>query len=74
MEWGEGGRGGESLPLDAEDEDERGLGGDEEGAILLAGAGQADLLALGLPVFFDVGFGALEDDAALFFVDLWSRG
>jgi hypothetical protein len=65
--WSEGGEG---LPLDADDEDELRLGGDVEGAILLAQAGKTDLLTLGVAVFFDVALGALEDDAALLFVGL----
>ena len=62
--------GGGSLPFDADDEDEFGLGGHVVGSFLLAKAGEANLLALGVAVFFYVGFGALEDDAAFFFLGL----
>jgi len=62
--------GGEGLPLNADDEDELRLGRDVEGAVLFAQAGKADLLTLGIAVFFDVALGAFEDDAALLFVCL----
>ncbi len=62
--------GGEGLPLDADDEDEQRLGGDVEGAVLLAQAGEADLLTFGIAVFFDVALGALEDDTTLLLVGL----
>jgi hypothetical protein len=58
------------LPLDADQEDQLGLGGDVEGALLLGNAGKADLLALGIAVLLDVLLGTLEDDAALLLVDL----
>lgn len=60
----------ESLPLDADDENELRFGGDVKGAILFAQAGKADLLTLGIAVFFDVALGALEDDATLLLVGL----
>ena len=60
----------DGLPFDADDEDELGLIENVEGAILLAEAGETDLLALCVTVFFDVGLGALEDDATLFLLRL----
>ena len=51
--------------LNADDEDEARLGRDIVGAFLLGDASEADLLALGVAVLFDVGFGALEDLATL---------
>ena len=60
------------VPFDADDKDELGLVEDVEGAILLAEAGETDFLALSIAVLFDIGFGALEDDASLFFLGLWS--
>ncbi len=65
------GEGEQGLPLDADDEDELRFGGDVEGAVLLAQAGKADLLTLGIAVFFDVALGALEDDTTLLLVGLW---
>jgi len=56
--------------FDADQEDQLGLGGDVEGALLLGNAGKADLLALGIAVLLDVLLGTLEDDAALLLVDL----
>lgn len=58
--------------LDADDEGKLWLGRDVEGAVLLAQARQTDLLTLGIAVFFDVGFRALEDDTAFFLVGLLS--
>ena len=60
----------EDVPFDADDEDKRWLGGDIKGAILLAQTSETDLLTLSIAVLLDVGFGALEDDLALFFVGL----
>lgn len=60
-----------SLPFDADDEDEFGLSRDVESAFLFAQTGQADFLALGIAVLLDVGFGALEDHATLFFLNLY---
>ena len=68
-EWGREG----SLPFDANDEDKLRLSRDVEGAVLFGNAGKTDLLTLGIAVLFDVGFGALEDDLALFFVGLLLR-
>jgi hypothetical protein len=56
--------------LDADDEDQLGLSGDVERAILLGNAGKADLLALGIAVLLDVLLSTLEDDAALLLVGL----
>lgn len=52
-------------PLDAHDEVDLGLSGDEEVAVGLGRAPQADLLTLGLLVLVDVLLGALEDDLTL---------
>jgi hypothetical protein len=43
---------------------------DVEGSILLAQAGESDLLTLGIAVLLNVGLGALEDDTTLLFVGL----
>ena len=51
--------------LDADDEDELGLGGDVVLAVLLGYASETDLLALCIAVLFDVCLGALEDLGAL---------
>ena len=56
--------------LDADDEGELGLGGDEEGAILLGLALGLDDVALSLDVLLVVLLGALEDDLALLLVGL----
>lgn len=56
--------------LDADDEDQLGLGRDVERAILLGSAGEADLLALGVTVLLDVLLSTLEDDATLLLVGL----
>ena len=61
---------GQDLPLDADDEDQLGLGGDVEGAILLGSASEANLLALVVAVLLDVLLGTLEDDATLLLVGL----
>jgi hypothetical protein len=58
------------VPLDADDEDQLGLSGDVERAILLGNAGKADLLALGIAVLLDVLLSTLKDDAALLLVGL----
>lgn len=60
----------DNLPLDADQEDELGLRGDVEGALLLSNAGEANLLALGIAVLLDVLLGTLEDDGALLLVGL----
>lgn len=56
--------------LDADQEDQLGLGGDVEGALLLGDARQADLLALLLAVLLDVLLSTLEDGGALLLVGL----
>lgn len=56
--------------LDAGHEDEPGLSGDVERALLLGDASEADLLALGIAVLLDVGLGALEDNLTLLLVGL----
>jgi hypothetical protein len=56
--------------LDADDEGELGLGGNEEGAILLCLALGVDDVALGLDVLLVVLLGALEDGLALLLVGL----
>jgi hypothetical protein len=59
-----------SIPLDADDEGELGLGGDEDGVLLLRGALCLDDIALGLDVLLVVLLGALEDGLALLLVGL----
>lgn len=59
-----------SVPLDADDESELGLGGDEERVILLRLALGLDDVALGLDVLLLVLLGTLEDDGALLLVGL----
>ena len=56
--------------LDADDEGELGLGGDEERALLLRGALGLDDIALSLDVLLVVLLGALEDGLALLLVGL----
>lgn len=56
--------------LDADDEGELGLSGDEEGAIALGLALGIDDVALGLDVLLVVLLGALEDGLALLLVGL----
>jgi hypothetical protein len=56
--------------LDADDEGELGLGGDEERVLLLSLALGLDDVALGLDVLLLVLLGALEDDGALLLVGL----
>jgi hypothetical protein len=58
------------VPLDTADESELGLGGDEEGVILLRLALGLDDVALGLDVLLLVLLGTLEDDGALLLVGL----
>lgn len=69
----------ESLPLlgvnlvdtlDTDDEDELGLSGDVEAALLLGNASEADLLTLCVTVLLDVLLSALEDGLALLLVGL----
>jgi len=60
----------DGVPLDADDEGELGLGGDEEGAILLCGTLGIDHVALSLDVLGVVLLSALEDDLALLLVGL----
>lgn len=47
--------------LDAHDERKLGFSGNVVATLLLGDTGEAYFLALGVAVFFDVGFGALED-------------
>lgn len=56
--------------LDTDGEDELGLSGDVERAILLGLAGEADLFALLVAVLLDVLLSTLEDDATLLLVGL----
>jgi len=56
--------------LDADDEDQLGLGRDVEGAVLLGNAGEANLLTLSITVLLNVLLSTLEDDAALLLVGL----
>ena len=58
------------IPFDANNEGELGFSLDVVGALLLAQAGETDLLALCIAVFLDVGLGALEDDATLLLLSL----
>ena len=60
----------EYAPLDADDEGELGLSGDEEGVLLLRLALGLDDVALGLDVLLLVLLGTLEDDGALLLVGL----
>lgn len=54
-----------NIPLDTDNKDKLGLGRDEEAALLLGIAREADLLTLGIAVLLDVLLGTLEDDLAL---------
>jgi hypothetical protein len=56
--------------LDADDEGELGLGGDEERVVALGGTLGLDDVALGLDVLLVVLLGALEDNLALLLVGL----
>jgi hypothetical protein len=58
------------IPLDADDEGELGLGGDEERVVALGGTLGLDDVALGLDVLLVVLLGALEDNLALLLVGL----
>lgn len=58
------------IPLDADDECELGLSGDEERVLLLGLALGLDDIALSLDVLLLVLLGALEDDGALLLVGL----
>jgi hypothetical protein len=60
----------DSVPLDADDKGELGLGGDVEGVVPLCGALGLDNVALGLDVLLVVLLGALEDGLALLLVGL----
>jgi hypothetical protein len=74
VRWDWDGMGGSRCsPLDADHEDELGFSGDIVRAFLLANAGKADLFALSITVFLDVGFGTLEDDFPLLLVGLFNR-
>ena len=54
--------------FDADYESEFGLGWDIVGAFLLRDTSEADLLALGIAVFFDIGLGPLENLVPLLLV------
>lgn len=56
--------------LDADDEDQLGLGRDVGGVLLLSNTVEADLLTLAIAVLLDVLLGTLEDDATLLLVGL----
>ena len=58
------------VPLDADNEDDLGLGRDVVRAGLLGLTSKADLLTLLVAVLLDVGLGTLEDDLALLLVGL----
>lgn len=58
------------LPLDTDNKDEAGLGGDEEGVVLLRGTLGIDNVALSLEVLLVVLLGALEERLALLLVGL----
>jgi hypothetical protein len=60
----------ENVPLDTDDESKLGLGGDEEGLVLLSSTLRLDHIALGLAVLGGVLLGTLEDDGALALVGL----
>jgi hypothetical protein len=57
-------------PLDADGEDELGLGGHEERAVLAGSALGLDDITLGFGVFGSVLLRTLEDDGALLLVGL----
>jgi hypothetical protein len=57
--------------LDADNEDDLGLGSDEERSLLLGLAGEADLLTLGIAVLLDVLLSTLEDSVTLLLVGLY---
>lgn len=57
-------------PFDADDEDQLGLARHVEVAFLLGEAREANLLALCISVFLNIGFGALEDDSTLLLLGL----
>ena len=56
--------------LDADKEDQLGLGGDVERALRLGSARETDLLTLAIAVLLDVLLSTLEDDATLLLVGL----
>ena len=58
------------LPFYADDKGEFGLFFNVVFAFLLAQTRQTNLLTLCIPVLFHIGFGTLEDDAALLFLCL----
>jgi len=58
------------IPLDADNEDDLGLGRDVVRARLLGLTSKADLLALLVAVLLDIGLGTLEDDLTLLLVGL----
>jgi hypothetical protein len=57
--------------LDTDNEDDLGLGSDEERSLLLGLAGEADLLTLGIAVLLDVLLSTLEDSVTLLLVGLY---
>ena len=58
------------VPLDTDDEEELGLLGNVERALLLGDASEPDLLTLGIAVLLHVLLSTLEDNGALLLVDL----
>ena len=58
------------IPFDTDNKDKLGLLINEECAILLAGASQADLFALLITVLLDVALRTLEDNTTLLLVGL----
>ena len=62
--------GGCNIPLDTNNENQLGLIVNVEVALLASDASQTDLLTLSVTVLLHVGFGALEDNAALLLVGL----
>ena len=59
-----------NIPLDTDNKDNLGLGGDEESTLLLGLARETDLLTLSIAVLLHVLLGTLEDGIALLLVGL----
>ena len=59
------------LPLETDDKHQLGLVRDIERALLLAQAGEANLLTLRIAIFFHVGLGAFENNGTLLLVGLF---